>query len=225
MAIYMFGTGRYDDNVPEGARAEFSGSYPVRTGLLTDEQESLLAEEIGYLEWTRRTEMDSGADMPTYQVWRPGCQMTLTHNMFAPPLGETQLKSWVETARTWTETLYESGTDVDGPLRLRAIANHPERVMSNPPVLETSLFDVSSIAVSWDDQTLFTMDSPGILITDSEVVELLRTERARVAAGEYYDVTNPDYSVLPMRSNGDLYYAFYRDTIPLEDDDGLIRPE
>ena len=213
------------DNFPEEAQTDIAGCYPVRTGVLSEEEESRLTEEMGYLEWTRRTEVDSGADAPTYHVWRPGCGMTLSHNLFAPPLGDTELKGWIEVARSWMETLYESGADVEGPLRLRAVANHPERVTSNPPVLETTMLDVSSMAISWDDEAWVSVNDPGILITDPDVVELLRAERPRVAAGEYRDPTNPDSAVLPVRWEGELYYVFYRDTIPLEDGNGLIRPE
>jgi hypothetical protein len=196
--------------------------YVARTGRLTAEQEEQLAIDIGYSDWTARAEVDSYADGTAQYLWRPGLKMALTGNLFAKPLGATQLKSWLETAASWLGKLYQAGTDMDGPLRVRAVTASDGR--TNPGAFESAHLDPSEIAITWDDEGRLGMSDPATLVTDPEVVELLREQRAPIANGEYTHPDNPERSVLPVQEDGQLYYVYFRDVIPLEDENGLIRP-
>lgn len=207
---------------PEGMPRGVTGVFPARAGRLTAQQEERLASDMGYSDWTSRAEVDSYADGTAEYLWRPGCKMTKTGNLFAKPLGETQLKTWIQTAASWLGQLYEAGTDMDGPLRVRAVAASDGR--TNPRALESPLLDVSDMAVTWDDEGYLRMSDPATLVTDADVVGLLREQREPIANGEFSHPDNPERSVLPVNVEGQLYYVYFRDVIPLEDDNGLIRP-
>ncbi|MBN1606895.1 MAG: hypothetical protein JW940_09700 [Polyangiaceae bacterium] len=196
--------------------------YVARTGQLTAEQEEQLSSDMGYADWTARAEVDSYADGTAEYLWRPGLTMTLSGNLFAKPLGQTQLKTWIDTAASWSGKLYDAGTDMDGPLRVRAVTAPAE--MTNPGAPESPLLDVAEMAITWDNDALLDMSDPATLVTDPDVVELLREQRVPIANGEYADPNNPDRIVLPVQEDGQLYFVYFRDVIPLEDDNGLIRP-
>jgi hypothetical protein len=68
------------------------------------------------------------------------------------------------------------------------------------------------------------MHDPATLVTDPDVVELLREQRVPIANGEHAGPNNPERSVLPVQQDGQLYFVYFRDVIPLEDENGLIRP-
>jgi hypothetical protein len=61
-------------------------------------------------------------------------------------------------------------------------------------------------------------NAPGVLIDDPALVAELRALRPDGASDTYGD------HQLPVLQNGVLYWLFFRDVVPLEDSNGLIRP-
>ncbi len=149
--------------------------------------------------------------------------MSWTHACGIPSPPDQIIPALAETAQGWINELWAKGTAVDTPVRLQAIAVLPE--MDDPlRPLATLSISLSPLALSWDEATTkLNEGTPALLISEPGVMAELRARRADVIAGDYARF-NGDPLVLPVKQEGVLYFVYFRDTIPIEDSDGLIRP-
>jgi len=223
--LYLDGQCRYWVFPRENDGPSTSMWSDVVSGKLTEDQEAQLKRDLAVIQWQRwhqTTFHASGVfDAGTATFWTPTAAFQCT--------GEcgSKLRNSIQTnIGTWIRTLAEQGDPVYGAMRVAAVImpdsilrqNRPHPVQAAPAGLSLSL---KEHAVSEAEAT-FLCNGDGFLVT-GDAAETLRRYRREYYNREYGDFW---YVYLPIKDeDGTMYMVYARDTIPLEDDRGLVQLE
>ncbi|RYE92568.1 MAG: hypothetical protein EOO75_06400 [Myxococcales bacterium] len=198
---------------------------PIRTGTLTAAQAQQLAADAGYDQWPAgRGDYTDGTqfDAPfTYLFDRDG---KTSCAVACRPDAPAFVASMMTTMRDWHTTLYAQGTPVTTPMRARSV----ELLLNDPPytVLPWPLATQVE-AIEYDPSVSeYLGDAP--LITDPADLVKLRQLRSDVLALPLVPPgPAPRFAVRQvLDGEGNLakmrYRVFFRDTLPFENEHGLI---
>jgi hypothetical protein len=195
----------------------------THTGVLTANEVADLTADLDVKSWSDRNEFAGACDGSNVTLWRPGAVMTLSQKCGATPppgvIGDLAKKATDSVIRLW-----DQGAPVDTPIRFQAIVGMPPEL--DDPKRPTTTLNVALAPVALPYQqasTTLDFNTPGVLLTDETAVGEMRKRRDQVIAGDFL-LHGGDMRVLPVLQDGTRYFVYFRDTIPFEDADGLIRP-
>lgn len=194
----------------------------THTGVLSPEQATSLSADLDLSSWSDRHEVGGWCDAPTVFLWRKGALLRWSHSCNAPDQPGQIIPALGKKTQAWVDDLWPKGTAVETPVRFAAITVPPSLDDPKRPTTTLSI-DLAPTALSYPQGYQLEQDDPGLLVSEPGLLAELRKERERVIAGDYLLFDGDPY-VLPVRQNGVLYFVYFRDTIPLEDSNGLIRP-
>jgi len=220
-AFYLFidGTCRYWAFGPKGTVDWWQATS---TGVLSPEQVESLSADLDLASWSDRHEVDGWCDAPTVFLWRKGALLIWSHNCNAPDPPAQIIPDLNDKVHTWLDELWTKGSAVDTPVRFAAIAIPPSLDDPSRPTATLSI-DLAPIALSYPQGYQLEQSTPALLVSEQGVLAELRKERESLIAGKYL-LFDGDAHVLPVRQDGVPYFVYFRDTIPPEDPNGLIRP-
>ncbi len=221
---YEIGTGFFVDGhcqywvTPPGVDPYFGNPlYPTRTGTLTAAQEQQLATDLGYDQWPQfyglspgSSSPDKGAVLAMDRTGAFSCWALCGSN-------QADSEAFFSRISQWEGDLYTQGTATSTPMRARAVEVDDEQATQLSAVLLpwTLSVPLASLLSTGDD---FHGDAP--LIDDADDLSKLRAIRDTMRT---IRTETPGKSVYVEQTTPLLRAQLYlRDTIPLENEHGLI---
>ncbi len=195
----------------------------TRSGTLTEAQEEALGAALDYPHWSSATAFQSGCDMPEEWLWGDGVFRVVAGACHSPSMGPyEELLAEAKAARGWIDTLWTSGAPVGGPVRLRVV-RQPADVPNNRPKVSWPLqIDIESVAIDLATDINLSLEDPGYLVDADPGISVLRSYREQLLAGSLSEFVGQEL-IISIEANGAVYNLFFRDTVPYEDDQGLLR--
>ncbi len=222
--LYLDGTCRYWVFPRKDYESSDDIWEDVVTGTLSAQQEQDLKTDLHvgeWHQWNKQTFVQRGTfDMSTETFWIPTAAFQCEGDC-----GSKRRRRIESNVRSWIRTLAEQGTSVNGPLRVVAVEMPQEWLdqdRSYPVQPAPSGLDIESNATSYAEARHMCYGQ-GFEVSNASV-EILRKYRRDYRSGTYGDFWS--YRYLPLKdTNGQIYMVYLRDSIPLEDADGLVELE
>lgn len=196
-----------------------------RTGTLDESDEAALAAAVSFSHWTSAQGFYPNCDGAFMVFWGDSVVRVLAQGCGSAPSGAyTEIRGEAKAAGEWIDMLWSRGKAVDGPVRLRVVRQPPDA--TDLYVVQTAAWplavSVESLAIELIDDLALGIDDPGYMLNDGDKIAILRGYRDSLLAGQYF---KHDWASawIPIESKGKSFHLYFRDVLPIEDPNGLIR--
>ncbi len=218
--VYIDGYCRYWALLPGQLWSE------TRSGLLQPDEAQRLARELHYTNWPTWAGQwipDNAAADASPFVFYPSLdekQTIVCHGLCDGPPVPQGLRELATRYRTEIRRLWEHGTAVDGSVRVVAVRARASDY-AGVPHFEWPLASLNLGSLAIDEQEAVGMTyGMGLLIEGADAAALRELRRQYVESQVFKNTFH-----LPVVDRaGSRYKLFLRDSIPLEDSRGLVRP-
>ena len=194
----------------------------VRSGRLDEEQALDLSEALHYGRWAEFGGLWEDltsviADGPAW-IFHDATSAVFCLNSCEGTDLPPEFAEMKKQAVSWTDRLWQEGTSVGGPLRLTAVRLEEGATPLAPP----SAWPVPSVSLAGisisEGESALQGYGEAVLITEGvdELREIRRMHRDVKPPATFW------YNYIPFDEAGAFYRACYRDTVPFENEYGLV---
>lgn len=205
----------------KGSATESSDAWaPIRTGMIDAGELADLEATLHWPEWAAQSGIHTetgAADAATHLFHDPASMFGCVGRCEDAPSDIRRIKSGARDVlgRLWADP---DSVNVEGPGRVIVVELEPDLPLVYPTILEWPLErSPSALAISRAEAA--ELDYGRGVVLDREEATVMRRLRDEFRAGDY----GTFHDVMPFRHDGIVYQVFFRDVVPYEGDDGLLR--